>query len=75
MEGYKPLFHKACDNQVAWIKREVLPSMRARSADVLLMDGTQPEPYHKIFDCPHCGLAMHAYSMWVVDLDRLDIEL
>lgn len=55
MEGYKPIRHRACQTQLAWVKDSVTNNMRMVQEDIRDMSGTDLLPLAKqAFYCDRC---------------------
>lgn len=56
MKGYKPIRHRACDTQLAWVKDKVTNGMRMLREDIKDMSGSKLLPLAKIssFYCDRC---------------------
>ena len=62
-DGYKPVIHKTCGEQYAWIKTGVVRGCRVRASDVMLLDGTKPDIATAITPCPNCGWTPTSQSL------------
>ncbi|MEE8364185.1 MAG: hypothetical protein V3R76_00225 [Gammaproteobacteria bacterium] len=56
ISGYKPVRHRGCGGQIAWVKDEVQPSDRMIASDALYLDGSNILPHSPIdIVCQQCG--------------------
>jgi len=51
-----PIRHTTCGHVVMWfVGASTDPHQVLRAQDVVYLDGTQPQPYDAIPNCPSCG--------------------
>lgn len=41
MKGFKPIYHKSCGRQLAWVTEDTAPGMLFKSSDIRYLDGSQ----------------------------------
>ena len=55
LDDYKPIRHRACGTQLAWLKEYVTFGMRMLSEDICTLDGETLTPLAKqVFYCDRC---------------------
>ncbi len=65
--GYKPIKHRECGEIVGWVRSYVRPGMKARSQDVLDLEGNTPAKGTRAgFHCPKCDKTVFGLKEYTI---------